>query len=43
MARQNVGVAHQAAVRVHDGFRLGRRPGCGDHDEVICGPHLVFS
>ena len=42
MARQDVGVAHQAAVRVHDGLRLCRRPGCGDHDEVIRGPHLVL-
>ena len=40
--RANVGVAHQAAVRMHHGLRLGRRTGCGDHDEVIRGYYLVF-
>ena len=42
MAGQNVGVAHQAAVRVHDGFRQRRRPGRGDQDEIIRGYYLVF-
>jgi hypothetical protein len=42
MARQNIGVAHQAAVRVHDGFRQRRRPGRGDQDEIIRGYYLVF-
>ena len=42
MARQNVGVAHQAAVRVDDGFRQRRRPRGGDYDEVIRGYNFVL-
>ena len=42
MARQNEGVSHQAAVRVHDGFRERRRPRGSDDHQGVSRPDLFF-